>query len=102
MISAYLNGTLPTRVAYEIRDIDRRLAWLRDDDSDRARGIRGAEVDRTLLRARVKGGAKRIPDDIRDLIVQRAQAQTLKGLAKVLIVARWLSARTEGDVGERT
>ena len=102
MISAYHDGTLPTRVAYEIRDIDRRLAWLRDDHSDRARGIQGAEVDRMLLRARVKGGAKRIPDDIRDLIVQRAQAQTLKGLAEALIVARWLSARTESDVGERT
>ena len=102
MISAHRDGTLPTRVAYELRDIDRRLAWLRHDDSNRARGIRAAEVDRMLQRARIKGGAKRIPNDIRDLMVQRAQTQSLKELAEALIVARWLSARTEGDVGERT
>ena len=101
MIRAFRDGLLPTRVAYDLRAIDLRLAWLRDDDSERARGMRGAEVRRMLERARIRGGAERIPDDMRDLIVRRAQTQPLKELAETLIAARWLSARTDGDLGER-
>lgn len=100
MISGFRNGALPSRVAYDIRDIDRRLAWLRDDESDRANGMRGAEVGRMLDRARIRGGTKQIPDELKELIIQRAQLHSLKELAETLIVARWLSARTKGDLGE--
>ena len=92
---------LPTRAAYDLRAIDRRLAWLRDDDSTRARGMRGAEVGRMLDRARIEGGAERISDNMKDLIVERAGEQSLEELAETLIVARWLSARAAGDLGER-
>ena len=104
MTKAFRCDLLPTRVAYDLRGIDLRLDWLRDDDSARARGMRSAEVQRMLDRARIPGGDGRIPDDLRDLIVERAQAQpqSLKALADTLIVARWLSARTDGDLGERT
>ena len=102
IIDAFRRDLLPTRAAYDLRSIDQRLAWLRDDDSPRARGMRSAEVRRMFDRARIRGGDRRIPDDLQDLIVERAQAQPLKELADTLIVARWLSARTAGDVGERT
>ena len=101
MTAAFRDDLLPTRVAYDLRSIDLRLAWLRGDDSARARGMRSAEVRRMLDRARIRGGDSRIPDDLQSLIVERAQAQPLQALADTLIVARWLSARTAGDVGER-
>ena len=100
MTGAFRHDLLPTRAAYDLRGIDLRLDWLRGDDSARARGMRSAEVQRMLDRARVPGG-DRIPNCLRDLIVERAQARPLKELADTLIVARWLSARTDGDLGER-
>ena len=100
MTAAFRDDQLPTRAAYDLRGIDLRLAGLRGDDS--ARGMRSAEVQRMLDRARIPGGDGRIPNDLQDLIMERAQARPLKELADMLIVARWLSARTAGDVGERT
>ena len=92
---------MPTRAAYDLRGIDLRLAWLRDDDSETARGMRAAEVKRLLERARRAGGSERIPDDLQELIIARAKEEPLENLATTLIIARWLSARTEDDLGER-
>ena len=99
---AYRGGLLPTRVAYDLRGIDQRFAWLRDDNSETAHGMRSAEIDRMLERARIEGGDKSIPKELQALIQARAKKQSLKSLADTLIIARWLSARTEGDLGERT
>ena len=101
MTNAFRCDLLPTRAAYDLRGIDLRLDWLRDDDSAHARGMRSAEVQRMLDRARIPGGDDPIPNNLRDLIVEWAQARPLKELADTLIVARWLSARTAGDLGER-
>lgn len=98
---AYHQDLLPTRAAYDLRDIDQRLAWLRDDNSEIARGMRAAEVNRMLERARSEGGSKSISDDLKELITARAENEPLKNLAETLIIARWLSARTENDLGER-
>ena len=100
LTDAYRDRSLPTRVAYDLRGIDRRLVWLREDHGDQARGMRAAEVARMLARARAEAGEP-IPDGLRDLIRERAAAQPLRELADTLIVARWLSARTAGDLGER-
>ena len=97
---AYRKGLLPTRAAYDLRGIDLRLAWLRDDVSTRASGMREAEVRRMLDRARTPAG-KAIPNDMKDLIQQCAKAQPLQKLADTLIIARWLSARTAADIGEQ-
>ena len=104
MTDAFRRDLLPTRAAYDLQGIDLRLAWLRGDDSPRARGMRNAEVRRMLDRARIRGGDGRIPGDLKDLIVEwaRTQPQPLKALSDTMIVARWLSARTAGDLGERT
>ena len=102
MIAAFRNGELPTRAAYDLRDIDLRLAWLRDDESLEAQEMRKAEVRRMLDRARIEGGSERVPHGLRELTAKRAQSQSLKGLADMLIMARWLFARTASDIGERT
>ena len=99
--AAYRAGELPTRVAYDLRDIDRRLAWLRADGSETARGMQKADVERTLDRARRDGGSREIPTELRGLIRERADNQPLAELVDALIIARWLAARTAADVGER-
>ena len=96
----YRKDLLPTRAAYDLRGIDRRLAWLRDENNDHARGMREAEVRRMLDRARTPAG-KAIPDELQDLIRQQASARPLMELADTLIIARWLSARTAADIGEQ-
>ena len=98
--AAYRTGELPTRAAYDLRDIDRRLAWLHHGDDETARGMQKAEVERMLDRARRDGGGKKIPREMRDLIRNRADGQPLDELADTLIIARWLAARTASDLGE--
>ena len=63
--------------------------------------MRNAEVDRMLDRARRDGGGETISPELRDLIRDRADRQPLDELADTLIIARWLSARTANEVGER-
>ncbi|NCA70633.1 MAG: type III-B CRISPR-associated protein Cas10/Cmr2 [Sphingobacteriia bacterium] len=99
--AAYREGRLPSRAAYDLRAIDRRLAWLREDKTARAAGMRAAEVARMLERARTEGGTKEVDTPFRDLILERARAESLADLADTLILARWLSARAAADLGER-
>ena len=101
LTEAFRNDRLPTRAAYDLRAIDRRLDGLHDDDDPIVRGMREAEVERMLDRARTPGGHGAIPEELKDLIRQQAKAQPLARLADTLIIARWLSARAAGDVGER-
>lgn len=99
--AAYRNDQLPSRVAYDLRAIDRRLAWMRDDDSPQARGMREAEVARMLDRARTEGGDTGLAAPQRERILTAARRQPLAELADTLILARWLSARTVADLGVR-
>ncbi len=99
--AAYCEGQLPSRAAYDLRAIDRRLAWLREDKTAPAAGMRAAEVARMLERARTEGGTKEVDTPFRDLILERARAESLADLADTLILARWLSARAAADLGER-
>ena len=99
--AAYRKGGLPTRAAYDLRDIDRSLAWLRGCDDPSARGMLQAEVERMLDRARRDGGRGAISPELKTLVRERAARQPLAELADTLIIARWLSARTAADLGER-
>lgn len=101
LISAYREEQLPSRAAYDLRLIDRRLAWLAADNSDTARGIRRSEVARMLDRARTENGSKALSTDVRGLILRLARSRPLSELADSLLMARWLSARTAADLGER-
>jgi CRISPR-associated protein Cmr2 len=99
--AAYRAGQLPSRVAYDLRAIDQRLAWLRNDTSTTACGMRAAEVARMLERARIDGGSKRLDTQQHETIRYAANRQSLAQLADTLILARWLSARTFADLGVR-
>lgn len=98
---AYHKGQLPSRVAYDLRGIDQRLAWLREDDSAQAQGMRAAEVARMLDRAQARGGTKALDKTQRNSILASVRRQSLGTLADSLILARWLSARTAADLGVR-
>lgn len=98
---AYCKRELPSRVAYDLRAIDRRLDWLRDDQTPTANGMRKAEVVRMLDRARHDGGTKELSKDIRKLILEQVDCQPLNELADTLILTRWLAARTAADLGEK-
>ena len=100
--TAFREGLLPTRVAYDLRAIDRNLAWIRDDHGETAGGMRAADVGRLLDRARREGGSRSIPEEMRSLLRESAERQPLNWLADTLIIARWLAARTDRDLGERT
>ena len=102
LTDAFHEGLLPSRAACDLRAIDLRLAGLREDEGEIAGGMRAAEVERLLDQARGEGGGKRIPAGLRCLLRERAAARSLNELADTLIIARWLSARSAGDLGERT
>ena len=97
---AYRTGELPARVAYDVRSIDRRLAWLRGSDRETAKGMQNAEIKRMLDRARREGGRRTLPGELQALVRERADSQTLAELADTMIIARWLAARTAADLGE--
>ena len=120
-VSAYRTGELSTRVAYDLRGIHRRLDRLADDHGETARGMRAAEVERLLDRARRHGGDRPVPDDLRRLVRERAGNRPrtdppdrvekrdettgrgpLEELADSLLIARWLAARTANDLGEES
>ncbi len=103
LVEAYRHKKLPSRVAYDIRAIDLRLKWPRDDDDQKpeAQDMRRAEVQRTLERARIQAGEEPISSELRNLIDNQATRTPLRDLAETLIIARWLAARTANDIGER-
>ena len=100
---AFRDKEIPSRIAYDLRGIDLRLAWLRGDDSSRAKGMRDAEVRRLLDRARQPGaaGGGVVAAELRRLVERRAETAPLNEVADLLVIARWLAARTAADVGER-
>lgn len=98
---AFRDRALPSRIVYDLRGIDLRLAWLRQDSSSTAEGMRRAELRRLLDRARVPGANRGICDELQALLERRVDAEGLDKTAEMLIIARWLAARTAADVGER-
>ena len=100
LVEAFRDDKLPSGIAYDVRGIDRRLAWLRDDEGEDANGMRGAEIRRLLDRARTNTGDM-IVDEHRELVERRVREEGLTKVADVLIIARWLSARTVSELGER-
>ena len=98
---AYCKRELPSRVAYDLRAIDRRLDWLRDDQTATANGMRCAEVAWMLDRAQPDGETKELSKEISTLILEQVSCQPLSQLADMLILTRWLAARTAADLGEK-
>lgn len=100
IVEAFREGLLPSHIAYDLRGIDQRLAWLRNDDGHEAKGMQLAEVRRLLDRARTDKGDK-VAQRERELVERRIDKQRLADVADLLIVARWLAAKTAAEVGER-
>ena len=88
----------PSRLGYDLRSIALRLDWASDKDVVLS-GIHAAELDRTLARARQRGGDGELSNELKSLVKRRAEQVGLAQLADELIIARWLSARTQSDIG---
>ena len=97
-IDAYVISQCPSRVGYDLRSIAERLAWVKEDGIVMP-GIHAAELSRTLDRARQRGGEGELPKTLKDSIAARAGVVGLGQVAVELIIARWLSARTQSDIG---
>lgn len=100
--AAYAKQRLPGRLAYDTRAIA-----LRGRAFGASPGVAEGEFRRLLGRARQGGGSKKIEDALREKLESRhttlaAEASDPGGLLRLadeLILARWLSAASEAQVG---
>ena len=75
-----------------------RLDWAKEKDAALP-GIHAAELARTLDRARERGGGEALSKGLKNLVTRRAEQVGIAQLADELIIARWLAARTQADIG---
>lgn len=97
-ISLYVNKEIPSRVAYNIRDIHLRTNLMAKNDTALREGIRAAELKRMLKQARTAQGDQ-IDAETIGLIKKRGVDIGLEKLADELIVARWFAAKTQQELG---
>lgn len=97
-IQVYRDESCPSRLGYDLRAIAQRLAWAKEDGKALP-GIHAAELVRTLDRARQRGGESVLSKELKEIVTRRAEQIGLAQLADELIIARWLSARTQSDIG---
>ncbi len=97
-VKCYNDKTIPSRVAYSIRDIALQTEIVSTDDESLQKNIRLAELNRMLKQARTNQGKELKKDDINKL-TERAKKIGLKELANELLVARWLAAKTQQELG---
>lgn len=90
---------IPSRVAYDIRAIYLRTQNFAPNDEKLLKKIRRAELKRMLEQARTPTGNQICPKIIEQL-TQRGEQIGLDKLADELIVARWLAAKTQKDLGK--
>ena len=110
-IKAYQEKTIPSRVAYDTRTIhfDTQFALspeikTKSKDPDVGQKIQKAEFGRMLEKARTTTGEK-LSSETKNELQQRLRTNTtgptidLDQLADELIVARWMAAKTQLDLG---
>lgn len=104
-IRAYLDRSLPSRVAYDLRALHEQTVFARSEPAGIGIRIQAAEVRRMFDKARTRDGGKIDVGHV-DWLTERARTlEGLNQLADELIVARWLAARVQrdlGEIGERT
>lgn len=98
-VEAYRNKKLPSRIAYDTRAIHQRTAFALSG-SEPQPGIQQAEFARMLARARTAGGEQLGQAEQKALEERAKDLPRLGLLADELIVARWLAARTQRDLGD--
>ncbi len=101
MTDGYREGRLSSRLAYALRDVERRLYWVAGDAPAQGQAMRLAELQRALDRTRNKGGTEAIDPELARRLLRRAGTVPLGRLADTLVVARWLAARVAADLEER-
>lgn len=99
----YLQGSLTSRIAYDTRDVYLRTNFLVDDtEYALLKDIRAAEFKRMLMHAQTSTG-RSIPAELITQLESRLNSlkgyDSLNELAVELIIARWLSAKTQRDLG---
>lgn len=98
MVKAYMDKTLPSRVAYDVRALHQQTAFALQEADGLGAKIQQAELKRMFDKARTRDG-KTISTEQIQALTHRA-ALGLNQLADELIVARWLSAKVQSDLGE--
>ena len=98
-IKMYIDKAIPSRVAYDIRDIHLRTDLIAKHEPKLRQGIRSAELKRMLEQARTATGEAIALETIEQL-QERGTAIGLDKLADELIVARWFAAKTQQELGK--
>lgn len=98
-VNFYKDKAIPSRVAYDIREIFLRTKNFSPDDEKLLQNIRSAELTRMLKQARTPTGEKLTQNTI-DGLCSRGKKVGLDKLADELIVARWLAAKTQKELGK--
>ena len=101
----YQKKEISSRIAYDSRDIFMRTDFSPSNvlSSELHQNIRQAEFARMLDKARDMEGGK-LDDEVQEALKRRLNARpdadALNVLATELIIARWLAAKTQNDLGQ--
>lgn len=101
----YREKKISSRIAYDSRDIFMRTDFSPSNDlsSELHQNIRQAEFARMLDKARdMEGGNldNEVQEALKRRLNARPEADALNVLATELIIARWLAAKTQNDLGQ--
>ena len=101
----YREKKISSRIAYDSRDIFMRTDFSPSYDlsSELHQNIRQAEFARMLDKARDMEGRKldnEVQEALKRRLNARPDADALNVLATELIIARWLAAKTQNDLGQ--
>lgn len=101
----YREKKISSRIAYDSRDIFMRTDFSPSNDlsSELHQNIRQAEFARMLDKARdMEGGNldNEVQEALKRRLNARPDADALNVLATELIIARWLAAKTQNDLGQ--
>ncbi|EFC89598.1 CRISPR-associated protein, Cmr2 family [Neisseria mucosa ATCC 25996] len=101
----YREKKISSRIAYDSRDIFMRTDFSPSNDlsSELHQNIRQAEFARMLDKARDMEGRKldnEVQEALKRRLNARPDADALNVLATELIIARWLAAKTQNDLGQ--
>lgn len=99
MVNYYVEKQIPSRIAYDVREIYLRTCDFAIDDKQLQKDIQSAELLRMLKQARTNQ-SKKIADQTIDMLNERVKKIGLDNLANELIVARWFAAKTQKDLGK--
>ena len=97
-VSAYADGKLPAGLAYRIRD-----AYLRCSGAGLGEHVTAHEVERVVRHANERGGQTALSTDMQDKLCALASTgdEAVARLADELILARWLSAKTDAELNQQ-